>query len=389
MKIAHVVPTYLPAWRYGGPIRSVHSLCRALTETGNDVDVFTTSVNGERDSDVPLMQPVYVEGVNVRYYPSVRLRRLYWAPDLRNEFEARVRDYDVIHLHSVFLWPTLAAARVAQRAGVPYVVSPRGALVNDLFRRRGWLRKTLWMTLFENRTLERAAAVHVTSTREADELRRFGLRLRRIELIPNGLDVPQSSEHSNLPASLSERPREDPLILYLGRLSWEKGLDRLIDALPSLPRGFAVIAGNDDSNYRTRLEQRAHSLRVAERIVFTGPLSRPQVEALLTRASVLVLPSYSENFGNVVLEAMAAGCPVVVTEAVGAAEIVRESRAGIVIPGEPASLCAAVRQLIDDSDLRRAMGERGKRAIRERFTWRTIVARMSEVYRSLALRPGA
>lgn len=388
MRIAHVVPTYIPAWRYGGPIRSVHKLCRALTETGNDVDVFTTNVNGERDSDVPLMQPVDVEGVNVRYYPSVRLRRLYWAPDLRTEFEARVRDYDVIHLHSVFLWPTLAAARVAQRAGVPYVVSPRGALVKDLFRRRGSLRKTLWMKLFEKRTLERAGAVHVTSTREADELRRFDLRLHRIEIVPNGLDVRPSFEHSDLPARLLERFGEDPLVVYLGRLSWEKGLDRLLDALPGLPRGVVVIAGNDDSNYQAQLEQRAYSLRVTERIVFTGPLSRPQVETLLTRASVLVLPSYSENFGNVVLEAMAAGCPVVVTEAVGAAEIVRESQAGIVVPGEPASLCAAIQRLIDDSDLRHAMGERGKTAIRERFTWRAIVARMSEVYRSLALRPG-
>jgi glycosyltransferase involved in cell wall biosynthesis len=106
--------------------------------------------------------------------------------------------------------------------------------------------------------------------------------------------------------------------------------------------------------------------------------------ALLAGASLLVLPSYSENFGNVVLEAMGARCPVIVTPEVGIANIVEETASGWVIDGEPATLGAAITRLLDDPGLRREMGERGLAAARDRFSWDAVAARMESVYRSIA-----
>ena len=136
MKILHVVPTYFPAVRYGGPIYSVHALCQNLAAAGHRVDVFTTSVDGPRDSDVPHEHPVEVDGVQIHYCRSRWFRRLYYSADLAAQLSLGAGEFDVVHLHSVFLFPTLAGARASVRARVPYVLSPRGMLIRDLIQRR-------------------------------------------------------------------------------------------------------------------------------------------------------------------------------------------------------------------------------------------------------------
>src|SRR5262245_46752372 len=114
MRILHVVPTYLPAVRYGGPIFAVHGLCRALVSRGHEVEVVTTNINGSENSAVPIEVPVELDGVQVRYFPSRLLRRLSWAPSLARVLRQQISTFDLVHLHSVFLWPTWAAARSAR-----------------------------------------------------------------------------------------------------------------------------------------------------------------------------------------------------------------------------------------------------------------------------------
>src|SRR5690348_6233841 len=134
LRLLHIVPTYLPALRYGGPIRSVHALCRELAARGHDVHVFTTSVDGDGDSDVQLEKPVDLDGVKVTYFPSRHLRRLYWSPEMRHALARAVPTFDLVHLHAIYLWPIWAGARTARRAHVPYVSSPRGMLAPELIR---------------------------------------------------------------------------------------------------------------------------------------------------------------------------------------------------------------------------------------------------------------
>ena len=188
MRLLHVVPTYFPAVRYGGPIYSVHGLCAALAARGHDVHVFTTNVDGPGDSVVPLGQPVDMDGVKVWYFPSRWLRRLYWSPPMARMLKLEVGGFDLVHLHSVFLWPTWAAARAARRR-VPYVLSPRGMLVKDLVRARSRVRsRRAWIALIERANLARAAGIHVTSAVEEAELEEFGFTLSgRIFDVPNGV----------------------------------------------------------------------------------------------------------------------------------------------------------------------------------------------------------
>lgn len=365
MKILHVVPTYLPATRYGGPIVSVHGLCRALAARDHDVHVFTTNVDGERTSDVPLGVAVSLDKVNVHYFPSP-LRRLYYSPGMRRALRD-VGDFDVVHLHSVFLWPTYAAARAARKAGKPYIVSPRGMLVPELIAKKSSLAKRAWIRVVETRTFLHSSIVHFTSHREREDARRTGIPIPGAVIIPNGVELSLDR--------LLERGSE---LLFIGRINWKKGLDRLIEAMRLLPEARLTIAGNDEENYRVTLPH-------AENVRFIGPVSGEAKDELLRRAAALVLPSYSENFGNVVLEAMAVGAPVVVTPEVGLAAEVERSGAGVVTPNDPPTLAAALRALLADPARRAEMGRRGRAVVEARYTWERVAAQMEELYARFAL----
>ena len=142
------------------------------------------------DSAVPLGRPVDMDGVKVWYFPSRWLRRLYWSPPMARALKREVGGFELVHLHSVFLWPTWAAARAARRLGVPYVLSPRGMLVKDLVRRKSRWLKRAWIRLVERNNMAHAAAIHVTSETEATELSRFAFAMPRMITIPNGLSGP-------------------------------------------------------------------------------------------------------------------------------------------------------------------------------------------------------
>jgi glycosyltransferase involved in cell wall biosynthesis len=386
MRILHVIPSYLPAVRYGGPIFAVHGLCKALAARGHEVQVFTTNIDGPGNSPVPIGLPVNLEGVQVRYFSCSLLRRLYWAPALGRALESEIGKFDVVHLHSVFLWPTWAAARAARKAGVPYVLSPRGMLVRDLIGRRSWLAKSAWIQIIERSNVEQAAAVHLTSQLEAAELQRFGWRLPRLAVIPNGVDEPMPCG-GDIATDVKGIAAEQPLVLFLGRLSWKKGLDRLLSAFASTRTGKLAIVGTDDEGLAPRLVKLAGSLRIAERVrILPRTIIGSEKERLFAAARVFVLTSYSENFGNTVLEAMRRGVPVVVTPEVGAADIVRESGGGLIVAGDPIPLGAAICRLISDMDLARSMGEAGQRHAMAHYSWPSIAVRMEDLYESLRFR---
>jgi glycosyltransferase involved in cell wall biosynthesis len=372
VRILHVVPTYLPARRYGGPIYTVHGLCKALVARGHEVSVATTNVDGDDDSDVPLGTPVDLDGVKVHYYPSP-LRRLYWSPSLHKALKSLVPRHDVVHLHSVFLDPTRAAARAAHRAGVPYVITPRGMLVRELIRQKSPVAKTAWLRLFERRNFEQAAAIHFTSQREWDDAKEIELPLPSPFVVPNAIDI----------QPLQTLPRDENTILFLGRITWKKGIDILIESLTHVERARLLVAGNDEEKYAPRLRELAERLGVADRVEFRGAVAGEAKETLLASAALFALPSLSENFANVVLEAMAAATPVIVTPQVGLADDVRRAHAGVVVERDPRQLAAAIEELLRDPERRAEMGGRGRRLVEERFTWPRVAEEMEAHYARL------
>jgi glycosyltransferase involved in cell wall biosynthesis len=301
-----------------------------------------------------------------------------------------IQQFDLLHLHSVYLWPTSIAARMAEQYCIPYIVSPHGMLIKDLIRRKNRLLKSVWLWLVEKRTVEKATAIHTTTALEAKEIRHFHFKIPPVMMVPIGVDngiLDSSLSSQQVSSNINHVLEKKPMLLFLGRISWKKGFDRLIPALSYVSEAHLVIAGNDEENYIPALKRLASDYGVGERITFAGPIYGEDKVALLKNAALLVLPSYSENFGIAVLEAMAVGCPVVVTPEVGLADVIKKTQAGLVSEGDPKILGENLRSLLGNLQQRREMGESGQKAVREHFTWDSIAKQMEDMYRQAIGQP--
>jgi glycosyltransferase involved in cell wall biosynthesis len=256
-------------------------------------------------------------------------------------------------------------------------------LIKALIRRRSRTAKSAWIRLVERRNVENASAIHLTSEVEAVELERFGWRLPQRAVIPNGIDEPMPCAGRVSP-DIEALKSGGPFILYLGRLSWKKGLDRLLHAFARSQAGKLAIVGTDDEAMAPQLRKLAAELRITNRIcIIPRTVEGCEKEYLFAAARMFVLPSYSENFGNTVLEAMRRGVPVLTTPDVGAAEVVRQCGGGIVIEGDPEPFGKAIDQLDQNPELAKRMGESGQRHAMAHYGWSQIAARMEELYRHL------
>lgn len=355
----------------------MHGLCKALVARGDEVHVFTTNVDGPNESAVPLDQTVHLDGVAVTYFPTSRPRRIYRSPAMARRLTKTVSNFDLVHIHAMFLWPGLAASKAARKAGVPYVVSPRGMLVPSLIARKSRLAKQAWLHIFDHKMLRNAAALHVTSDLEQDDMRSLGIRARRVLVIPNGIDIPAFNPDSK------EREKH---VLYLGRLDRKKGIEVLLRAMARLPDVPLVIAGDGEKTYVDALKRLTSELALEDRVTFLGHLEDEAKWREYRRAGLFALPSVSENFANVVLEAMAAGCPVLVSPGVGLAETVANQHCGRVVQREPGELAAAIRELLDDPEARKKMSSYGMKAAKE-FAWDHVARKMAAAYQQLTSRP--
>ena len=396
MKILHVVPTYFPAVRYGGPIFSVHGLCAGQVKSGHDVSVYTTDVDGPDSLDVPIDREVDLDGVKVNYFKANQTeqgwsRRLYRSTAMADALRESINTFDVVHLHSIYLWPTWFAARQASRQNVPYVLSPRGMLVKELIQQKSTWLKRAWLLLIERKNIQYAAALHYTSEREKTDASRYVKQNREHDFVlPNGVGLNQTvgsqlmkQFSETLNEKLNESTRNANEVLYLGRVNWKKGLERLISAIENLPEARLVIAGNDEGGYSKTLEQIIHNKKLQNRIELLGFVDGETKQNLLSSATLLVLCSDNENFGNVVLEAMAMAMPVVVTPSIGAAEVVQKHQAGIVSQETPQMLADSIQKLLNDPVLRQRLGENGRQAAHYHFSWDAIASTMVNHYESI------
>jgi glycosyltransferase involved in cell wall biosynthesis len=254
-------------------------------------------------------------------------------------------------------------------------------LVRDLIERRSASTKRAWIRFFERANLSHAARIHLTSSEEERALVDLGLALAPTSIVPNGVDAPSAFPAAAVSPDVRASIADGFDILSFGRISWKKGLDRLIEAMAALPDARAVIAGNDEDGLAPKLRTAAEQRGVGDRLrLLPRHIGEADKEALFAAARVFVLPSLSENFGNVVAEAMIRGLPVVVTERVGAAEIVEASGGGVVAGSGPDDLAAALTGLLASNDRLAAIGAAGASYARERLTWSGIALRFAEMY---------
>lgn len=391
MRILHVIPSVSPV--RGGPSVVVHTIARELAAAGVAVTVATTDDDGpDHRRPVPAGREEEEEpGVHVRYFPR-QLGFYTVSRPLASWLERHAGDYDVIHVHALFTFPSTVAAWSAHRRDVAYVVRPLGTLDRWGTTQRRPVLKRASMHLLERRVLAGAAAVQWTTTAER-EAAPWWARELPAAVIPNPVDVPERLPAPGYLASRHPRLRDREVILFLGRLDPKKGLELLLESVAALrtrhPEAALVVAGSGAPGYVAQLTARAIRLGLERDILWTGHLAGKAKWAALVDARVLVLASHAENFAVSVAEAMGAGTPVVISERVGIQADVRKAGAGLVVPRSPVALAQALERILDDPGRAAAMGEAGRRFVASTYSPAVVTGQLLGLYEQLApLRAG-
>jgi glycosyltransferase involved in cell wall biosynthesis len=355
---------------------------RALSGQRVEVETATTDDDGPGARKVGACGTALREnGVLRRYFPK-RLEFYKVSPALARWLRRHAREYDILHIHALFSFSSVAAAHAARRAGVPYVLLPHGSLNRyGLTERRPWLKR-LSLKWIEGRILRHAAAVHFTSAAEQREAEALGVPLRSV-VVPLGID---SHPPADTAAFLTRFPQlaHHRFVLFLSRLDRKKNVEGLLRAFAlvaeAVPEARLAVAGDGEAGYVTELQRLAKELGLADRVVWTGFLDGELKAAAFAASQVFVLPSYSENFGIAAAEALMAGLPCVLGEGVAISEDVADAGAGLTVTTDAKVIADAIRKLLDDESLRVGMSRRAAALAADRFSLEAMGRSLHALY---------
>lgn len=389
MKLLCVIPSYFPAFQYGGPIACVHGLNKALVKKGIDVTVYATNVNGSENLNVPTNQEVMVDEVKVYYFKGKKPRGYAFSPSMWKVMSIRVKDFDLLHIHTLYSFPTLVSTYYARKYKIPYIIAAHGMLIKEMIEKKSRFKKEAYISLFEKRNIEKASGVHCTVENEKQDIQKFGFNIKNYFVVPNGIDLEEFNifPPKGLLFEKFSHLKDKKIILFFSRVNWKKGLDDLIPAFADIANRrddvHLLIVGPDNEGYGKKVKTLVKDYGIMDKVTFTGMLTGKDKLMVLQDSDIFVLPSYSENFGVAVIEAMFRGLPVVITNKVGISDDVKCHEAGVVIEKSKDNLVAAIDMLFDNKALCRKMGEKGKRLVEERFTCDRVGDEMIKVYKSI------
>lgn len=374
MKVLHTISGI---WEHtGGPAESVPRLCSALVKNGVDVTIMT--LNGSLSKTAKECRDDGVEIVSQSHYKQISLT-------VFNASMSLTANSDITHGHGLWLPLNWATGRAAIKNRKPLIITTRGAL-NPNALKHSSLKKKVVGSLLDNRYLNAASCIHVTSYDEYMAIRRYGLT-NPVAVIPNGVKV---EKYDSLISEEQFRckhgiPNGRKILLFLSRISWEKGLEDLAEAWGRVAPAFddwqLLIVGPGETKYVSKVKHRFSSGQAGDRVSFAGPLYGDEKIAAYTSASLFVLPSHTENFSLVTAEALAAGVPVITTEGTPWS-VLAKSGCGWWVPIGEESLTVAMQEAMALSDdERKEMGAKGKELIINKYAWPQIAEQMVSVYK--------
>jgi poly(glycerol-phosphate) alpha-glucosyltransferase len=357
-------------------------LLPALAQSGNASVAITAFGARDPESSVDRVQWAPVATQTLDAWPPSSFA---YAPGLVPAVRAFAPD--LLHVHGLWSYASVACLTVARRDRKPYIISPHGMLDSGALRFSRW-KKRIASSLFQRKHLDRAAALHALSQAEARSIREAGYT-GPVAILPNGVNLPPlAGASTSATAPASNRPRT---LLFIGRIHPKKGLAALIDAwIPFSAQGSVgadwqlVIAGWNEGAHEEALRAQVAAAQAGDRVVFAGPLWGEAKEAALRAADAFVLPSQSEGLPMSVLEAWAMGKPALITPACNLPEGLAAGAALAITP-DAAGIFQGLEQLarLPEADLR-AMGNSAHRLVEARFAWPAIAANMIRLYQSMA-----
>ncbi len=400
----------------------VLGLSAALASQGIDVTIITTDSNGDIGQlslDVPLNQPIKQNGYQIIYFRCSPFRRYKFSLSLLQWLNQNARQFDLAHIHALFSPVTTFAATIARYHKLPYIIRPCGMLDPADLQKKKRL-KQIYAAIFERPNLAGAAALHFTSKQEAKISERFGLDFTGKMPVPQEdftgkMPVPQEDFTGKMPVSQEESTgkmpvpqdlviplgvtahfypeilpdSEIPIILFMSRIEPKKGLDLLIPALETiLADGIKfhfILAGSNpqDADYETKIKQLIQNSSLEKFTTITGFVSGDLKVELLRKADLFVLPSYYENFGIAVAEAMAAGVPVAISDRVYISDDIQQAEAGWVAPLEVGAIASMIKSALLSPQERQRRGLNAQAYAKKYYNWEAIARQTIDAYQHI------
>lgn len=384
MKVIQVNASYKPAFVYGGPTMSVSKLSEVLTSKGLILEVLTTNANGVSELNVTLEEPVVVDNVLVTYYKRLSKDHTHFSPGLYIGLWKRIKESRerggvlMIHIHTWWNLVSVISCLIAVFSKTPVVLSPRGTLSRYSFGNKNHFIKSLIFWL--SKPLLHRCHLHVTSENEKRQILTL-IQPKSIRVIPNLVDLP--SLHSTLPGKKKEYAAVVKL-LFLSRIEEKKGLELLFSVLARVDLNVHLnIAGGGDAKYIKQLHALSYSLKINNKISWLGHQSGDKKFNLMADHDLLILPSYDENFANVIIESLATGTAVLVTKNVGLSDYVEKKKFGWVCDFDPKDLSEKLVLACKEDEFRKEIRERAPITIRKDFSDDLLAQQYAEMYSNI------
>ena len=377
MRILHVIPGLKNA---SGPTHSVYYLSKHMAEAGHEVAVAYVSGRGT-DPEFPFSEKVKLMG-----FPCKFSKKWAYSPALQNHLNRNIEEYDIVHVHGIWLFPNFAVWRAAKNKKVPYIIRTAGYLEPWCLESKG-LKKNLYLSLIERRVINDAVSIQATAEQEKRNLQKLAFEAP-IFTISNGIELSDfrcSKSKSELKDAY-KLPKDKFILLFLSRIHPKKNLEflgrvvkKLVDQGQEL---FLVVAGPKDHAYAKQIQEYYQEIGLSDHSRFVGEVSREDKVELYHAADAFALTTYSENFGFVVLEALASGLPVLVSDQTPWSEL-NSRKAGYWLPLDEKKFEDGIGELISNEQLLIEMGENALTLARE-YAWKTISQRLIEQYKKLS-----
>jgi glycosyltransferase involved in cell wall biosynthesis len=395
MKILHIIPSLSPI--RGGPSQAILEMVQAQRNLGLDAAIATTNDHGEatfstaygQRIDSGEIQELVGPSVPIWVFPRVwsgvtALREFAIAPAMAPWLWRHLPEFALVHIHAIFNYPTTLAMAMAGRQGIPYIVRPLGSLCGWSLA-QGQAKKQLYLSTVGRPLLTHSSAFHFTSCQERQEAVDAGFEGASF-ILPHGVNLPNPLVAAG--EQLRHRlqiPPDHRVLLFLSRLHPKKGIEHLIDALATMTgeNVTLVIAGSGEAAYAAAVNQRIQAAGLAPQVRQVGFVSGDWKTCLLQGADVFVLPSYSENLGVALLEAMAVGLPVITTPEVAIAPLIQQHQTGLITSNHPTDLVAAMRHYLHHPAAAQRDGSHGRALIETQFSWPTQAAKLQQQYARL------
>jgi len=386
MKILHVCGAFYPCFESGGVVRSVYEISKELVKKGHEVTVYTTDGCSKR-LNVKNNCPVDVEGIKTYYFRNIsntlrwkyKLYTPYYLPFIARK---EIKNFDVIHLHEHRTFLAAVVAHYADKYKIPYILQPRGSLP----RFTKSFQKKSFDFLFGYKIIKNSCKIIASSKIESEQYDKVFSSDKEIVYVPNGINL---DEFKKLPKKGEFRKKykikeNEKIILYLGRIHEIKGLDLLVKVFAELSKKSdnpkLVIAGPEDG-YLNSLKNIAKILKIENKILFTGPLFGKDKLTAYVDADIFVLPSKYESFGNVALESLACGTPIIITKGCGLSEYI-DKKVGYIIDYNKQQLLETLYNILTKDKKINIMSKNAKKFV-EKFSWTKVIENLVNIYQNV------